>query len=38
MVPSILEWPASTRFGAAMGLFQALKDSHFWQRPIPKSN
>jgi sulfate permease, SulP family len=29
---------AVKHFGAAMGLFQALKDSHFWQRPIPKSN
>lgn len=29
---------AVKHFGAAMGLFQALKESHFWQQPLPKSN
>ena len=38
MVESPVAVLAVKHFGAAMGLFQALKDSHFWQRPIPKSN
>ena len=29
---------AVKHFGAAMGLFEVLKDSHFWQQSMPKSN
>lgn len=38
MVESPVSVLAVKHFGAAMGLFQALKESQFWQHPLPKSN